>query len=50
MPSDASPSTASKIALRLCGSTPTVGSSSTSSAGSFSMPSPMFSRRFIPPE
>ena len=42
-------STLSRIALRLCGSTPTVGSSSTSSCGSFSMPRPMLSRRFMPP-
>ena len=39
----------SKIALRLCGSTPTVGSSNTSSSGSCKIAAPMLRRRFIPP-
>jgi hypothetical protein len=35
---------------RLCGSTPTVGSSSSTTLGSWSTPHAMLSRRFMPPE
>ena len=37
------------MALRLCGSTPTVGSSSSRMSGSCSRPAARFSRRFMPP-
>jgi hypothetical protein len=50
VPAPDSRSTLSRIAFLLCGSTPTVGSSRTSSFGWCSRPMPMFSRRFIPPE
>ena len=50
MPSTDSASTDSRIALRDCGSTPTVGSSRISSVGRWSRPMPMLSRRFMPPE
>ena len=38
-----------EMASRLCGSTPTVGSSRSSTFGSCTTPQPKFSRRFMPP-
>ena len=49
MPSRPSAAIDSRIAFRLWGSTPTVGSSSSSSRGRWSSPMPMFRRRCMPP-
>ena len=49
MPSRPRPAMDSRMALRLCGSTPTVGSSRSSRRGRWSSPMPMLSRRCMPP-